>query len=349
LFHIDILTQDQESVLYLLSPSKEGVSLTFNWLKHDLLNILNPIMGFTDLMSHDDKYDEEDQQILMKINENTRQMFQQFKRIAQAEKIFSLVDLSQRGNYHLKHYVSELIDKLKIDHKHEEEIEINIDRCYLVTDYISQQLYRSVLEDLLSFFYLHKGAPPLIVQTQKEDQNVQIRFHFPHCQISAQVIKSFAQVEHFVLGKQPIKKLQMPSLNYLLLCEQTKLIGGEVLIENKKDKISLILILPIDKIESTTIKTSPNPHTGLKLPLQTKERNHLPDDLKHEINDLWDGFDGMMILDRWEVLCQEMIEINKTYQNKELEKHIQKLSHAISSFDIDTLKQIHHHFRTIFE
>ncbi|NOR85971.1 MAG: hypothetical protein GQ527_00030, partial [Bacteroidales bacterium] len=48
---VDIINKDQGISIYLFSHTKQAVNSSFLWLKHDLLNIINPIMGFSDVLS----------------------------------------------------------------------------------------------------------------------------------------------------------------------------------------------------------------------------------------------------------------------------------------------------------
>ena len=245
LYHVDVLHPNNKDRLYLLSPSKESVSQSFLWLKHDLTNILNPILGFSDMMSNDEKFDEEDHLILQKINENSLIMFQQFQRISQLQKIGQLQVDTQTGSYSLRNYLSELSDKLLVDNDLSTDAEINIENACLVPDFITLHQFRSVIEDQLSYFCKQQKQAKLCIRTQQESQKQGIYFHFPLCQLDPQILETFNQIENFVSGISPIHKLQIPSLNYLLLCELTKLAGGYVNIDYSEEEVILKLVLPL--------------------------------------------------------------------------------------------------------
>jgi len=342
LFQVDILQMNQGNLLYLLSPSKESVSKSFLWMKHDLLNILNPIMGFSDMMASEDRFEAEDQMIFQKIHENSQKMFLQFQRIAQLQKVDQFHQNTAAGNYRLKNFMSELVDKLIVDNDLSGEANIDIEYSCSLPEFITQHQFRSVIEDQLSYLCSLQKESQLNIHSQQEELLHAICFHFPHCELSAQILEDFKQIEHFIIADSPIQKLAIASLNYLLFCELCKLAGGHASIYMNNDEVVLKMALPLLK----TLEIDP-PSMARSVQKKNEEiKSYLdlkayPGELVSELKELWGNFDGLMILDQWEILSQKMEEINKKHQNEELEEFIRSISQAVKSFDVDTLKEIY--------
>lgn len=342
LFHVDTLTVNDGNLLYLLSPSKESVSKSFLWMKHDLLNILNPIMGFSDIMATDDRFDPDDQIIFKKIHENSQKMFQQFQKIAQLQKTDQFHQKTTIGDYRLNSFISELVDKLVVDNDLSSEAVINIKYNCSLPEFITQHQFRSIIEDQLSYLCSLQQESQLIINTTEEDHQHAIYFHFPHCELNPQTLEDFEQAENFLAADSSFQKLAIPSLNYLILCELCKLAGGTVKTDLKEHEVILKMVLPLYKTEENDPQIDAIPSQKKKDPIKSYlDIQAYPNELISDLKSLWKDFDGLMILDQWDLLAQEMEKINKKYQNQELEERIQSISKAVKSFDIDTLKNIY--------
>lgn len=341
IYLIDHIVVGKKESYYLLSASNDSVSQSFLWLKHDLLNILNPIMGFSDIMATEEHIGEENRLILQKIHKNSQKMFLQFQRIAQLQNINKQKEFVYNGYYSLKSFLNELVDKLMVDDVLTSDVDISMPQDFLIPDFITLHQFRSVFEDQLSYFCKQQEHAQMTISMLMEEPGNCICFHFPKCSMSPQNLDHFLQVEAFVSSSSSLQKLQIQSLNYLLFNELIKIAGGSSKITYSKEQLIFKVFLPLTESKEKISKNPLSKHPENSQATLILKVDEYPEELLKELKEVWKNFDGLMILDQWESLTQKMIHINKKYNNKELEERIENISAAIKSFDVDTLRGIY--------
>lgn len=82
IYQVDETSITNGDIYYFYNLSSESVQHSFLWLKHDLLNILNPIMGFADVLEESDEIAKDDKILIQKIRSNSHKLYQQIQKLS---------------------------------------------------------------------------------------------------------------------------------------------------------------------------------------------------------------------------------------------------------------------------
>lgn len=345
LYHINEIKESETIQFYLISPSENSVALSFLWLKHDLINILNPIIGFSDILSESKDILDEDAQLIEKIKSNSQKFYEQVQKIA-ALQLLTLNDNDQStGKYLLSDFLLELNNKLRIDNSIEKDIHLEIEGNGHVSDRISNPDFRFAFEEHFSFITKHQSTANIKMKMFAEEDCLKIESVFEHCMLSNRQFEDLKNVELYISESKSIQRLQSDPLNYLLLCELLTQIGGNCEITVKSETLIFMMCFPILetlKHEAELIEIIENAN------IKKTNSFDFPPQLLEELQNKCSNFHGFMILDDWEAISSHMENINKKHNNTDLETLIKDINLAIQSFDVEKLKNIFRKYQLIF-
>ncbi|NPD87007.1 hypothetical protein HNS38_19810 [Lentimicrobium sp. L6] len=345
IYHINMIKESETIHSYLISPSENSVALSFLWLKHDLINILNPIIGFSDILSESNNIHEDDAQLIDKIKSNSQKFYEQVQKIA-ALQLLTLNDNDQAtGKYLLSDFLLELNNKLRVEKSLEEDIHLEILGNGHVSDRISNPDFRFAFEEHFSFLTKHQNTPSIKMKLYTDEDCLKTESVFEDCILSNRQFEDLINVELYISKSKSIKRLQSDPLNYLLLCELLTQIGGNCEITVKDKTLVFMMSFPILetlKYEPELIEVNENTNIKRSNPFD------FPPQLLEELQNKCSGFHGFMILDDWEAMTIQMESINKNHQDTGLVTLIKDIDLAIQSFDVEKLKTIYKKHQLIF-
>ncbi len=338
IYHVDIHEVSGDIRYFFFSPSVQSINNSFLWLKHDLLNILNPIVGFSDILSESTQMDEDEMMMVKRIKANAEKLYKEIQKIAALQQLKNQKFWADDGQYSMSDFIVEIVDKLINTEILPVSPKIVISHSGMVSAEISHIIYRSSLEEMLITLIKFQAIPELKILVFPYNHTFRLKFQLPKCQLPEQTLREINEIQDFLQAKGLINKLQMASANYLLLCELTQKIGGEVLIKNSANDVLLEIVIPI-------VNEAENQHLLLNTSLSTETSNQLP--MKNiqpqqveSIKESYDKFGGFFILDEWEELARNMSEQNKEFQNADVERLIIEIQAATSNFDVERLRRI---------
>lgn len=345
LYHVNKIEESETIHSYLITPSENSVALSFLWLKHDLINILNPIIGFSDILAESEDIPEDDAQLIEKIRSNSQKFYEQVQKIA-ALQLLTLNDNDlAKGKYLLSDFLLELNNKLRIEHSIEKDIQLEVIDNGHVSDRISNPDFRFAFEEHFAFLLKHQSSAGIKMKMKAENDCLNIECIFENCMLSKRQIEDLKNVELYISESKAIYRLQSDPLNYLLLCELLTQIGGHCEITVKGETVFFMMCFPL-------LETLKHEAEMIEIIESTNHRNtnsfDFPPQLLDELQNECSGFHGFMILDDWETLTNQMTNINKKHHNTDLEQLIKDINLAVQSFDIEKLKNIFIKHQLIF-
>lgn len=345
LYLVNTIKESETCNTYLITPSENSVALSFLWLKHDLINILNPIIGFSDILSESEDIPEEDAQLIEKIKSNSQKFYEQVQKIA-ALQLLTLNDSDQAtGKYLLSDFLLELNNKLRVEKSIEEDIQLEVVGNGQVSDRISNPDFRFAFEEHFAFLTKHQTKTGIKMRMYTEDECLNVVSIFEDCMLSKRQVEDLKNVELYISESKAIERLQTDPLNYLLLCELVTQIGGNCELTVKEETVIFKMCFPLletlkHQAEMIEIIENTNPKNGKSF--------DFPPQLLAELKNQCAGFHGFMILDDWETISSRMTNINKKHQDANLELLIKDINLAVQSFDVEKLKSIFKKYLLIF-
>ncbi len=338
IYHVDIHPVSDEICYYFFSPSMQSTNNSFLWLKHDLLNILNPIMGFSDILSESTLMNEEDMILVKRVKANAEKLYKEIQKIAALQQLQSKMPETAAGKYNISDFINEIVDKLKNIDILTEAPKIVISHSGMVSDEVATIIFRSTLEELLVTFINFQSLPELKILLFPYNHTFRLKFQFPKCNLPQRMIDEFIEVQNFIQGSGLISKLQLASANFLLMCELTQIMGGDTQVKYSDQDLALEIILPSLSEDENQYMTK-NQLNNTDSVGQISPKSIHPD-LLASIKSNYDKFGGFFILDEWEELASSMNQLNKEYQNPDIERIIIDIQSATSSFDVERLRRI---------
>jgi len=335
---------------YLFTPSFNSVQQSFLWLKHDLLNILNPIMGFSEFLMESESISKEDIELVDKIHQNSQLMFTQLDQLSILQKISILKHQVHADDYSVGDFMKEMIDTLIINKQVDTPPQLNIQTDKLIYAKLANHDLRAVLENQILYFLSWQESRKLDFNISIKDDQVMIQIEFYDNNIPQNYLDELVLLEKFAKECHSIDKLHSPGLNYLILIQVVDILQGKVKINKNTQIIPLgEMIFPITKLQTKAKgEKSNNPHSDFSNIKKKAYQINLPKDEHQQMQKLCNSFDGLIILDDWEEFALKIEEINSTIQNDEIEKLIQEIRTAIRLFDLDKLKKIHSDCKSAF-
>lgn len=348
-YHIDRV-RERDYTYLLFSSSRNSTELSFLWLKHDLLNILNPIMGFSDVLLDSETMEPDELELIHKIYQNSKKMYQHMDNLSILQNLGIKKHLVIADEYQVKDFVFELADTLLINENIHYPSAITDNTKRNIAAKIAYHDFRRILEKQILIFLSWQESKRVDFDISIKNDSVNIQILFPNCKVPSNFLDEFILVERFAESCEKIDKLQTVGLNYLLLIQIIMNMHGTVKLKFIKDEFDyLLLSFPIssndiEKPESklqglnTWKKEDKNKHSKLNIPPQQFKK----------LEELFNNFDGLIILDDWEDFAKKIEAINRPLKNKEIESIIENIRTSIRLFDIVMLKKIHQDGKELF-
>lgn len=343
-YMINELKESEGLSYYFLYPKNNSVALSCLWLKHDLINILNPIMGFSEILAESDDMNEEDNLLIRKIGVNSKKMFEQIQKLS-ALQLLTLKDKKEsKGQYLINDFLLEINNKLIIEKTLQGEIKNDLKTEIYVSNRICKADFQQAFEGFLSFLARSQKTSNMEIKSVLSDKSIALNFILEDCMIYPNQIEDIQNIDKYILKNQTITSLKADTLNYLLINEISHQIGGKCSFYTDGNRIVFHIELPIQNSSNKAqdFKSIDSPHAN------TNNDFHFSVELQEELKKLFSNFDGLMVLDKWETFNSELEIINARFQNANLEQHIKNLKDAIQSFDVDSLKNFYHKCQSIF-
>lgn len=341
IYQVDETSITNGDIYYFYNLSSESVQHSFLWLKHDLLNILNPIMGFADVLEESDEIAKDDKILIQKIRSNSHKLYQQIQKLSLLQNLNHEKE-NKRGSYEIADFITEITNQLLANNTIDQIQKIEISHNGKVSDRIIQSDFRNSLEEHLSYLIGFQKKRELKILALFYNNYFRIKFQLPICNLPKQYLSEIHEIENFINKSEAITKLQIPSLNYLILSELCHSIGASISLKNDEEMTIFEMLLPSLSAQKD-IKHSEN-----KLPTlfhTKKEEFHfqsISPELLVKMKGIFEKFDGLLILDEWQKLSVKLKHLNNTYQNSELESIINDIEDGIESFDVEKLRSIYH-------
>lgn len=345
LYLVNTIKESETTNTFLITPSENSVALSFLWLKHDLINILNPIIGFSDILSESEGIPEDDAQLIEKIKSNSQKFYEQLQKIA-ALQLLTLNDNDQAtGKYLMSDFLLELNNKLRVEKSIEEDIQLDVVDNGHVSDRISNPDFRFAFEEHFAFLTKHQTKAGIKMRMYAEDDCLNVEGIFEECMLSNRQLEDLNNVELYISESKAIERLQSDPLNYLLLCELLTQIGGNCEIIVKGETVVFKMCFPL-------LETLKHQAEMIEIIENSNHKNanisEFPPQLLDDLQNHCSGFHGFMILDDWEALTSQMTNINKKHQDANLELLIRDINLSVQSFDVEKLKSIFKKHQLIF-
>lgn len=335
---------------YLFSKNNNSTSQSFLWLKHDLLNILNPIMGFSDVLLESETIEPDELELIEKIHQNSKKMYYQIDRLATLQNLSNSKQVIKAEEYKVSDFFYEMADILWVNKLIDYPSRVNIKPEANVTANISNHNLRSILEGQIVFMLSFQDKKKVDFNILVKDNTVIVQIEFETSQFPINYLEEMQTLEKFSNNCLEIKSIQTTGLNYLLLSQIIGAINGGIFVHNKNNQYYLELSFPIKtRIKEEIIKEVVD-YDDLKTthskPIDVK---NIPDELFKKLQKICHRFDGLIILDKWEELATKVEKANSISQNKDIGKIVEDIRIAIRLFDIDKLKKIHTECKMVFD
>lgn len=346
-YQVDEFDISNDVHYFFYSLTKESVNHSFLWLKHDLLNVINPIMGFSDVLDESDEIPEDDLVLIRKIKSNAEKLYDQIQKLALLQSLESKNKLLS-GTYEIEDFIKELSNQLSAN-----QLDIvnrtKISHSGKVSDRIIQSDFRNTLEEHIKYMSSFQKTHNIEILSQYNNRNFIVKIFLQNCEPPSTYLDRIQDVDLFITKCEPINNLQTNTLNYLILSEICNTIGATIQ-QLKHDKHIIIQLNIPSLSDEKEIKPNIN---GIDKKHITKEKTNLfkemPEDLFTQMKSICINFDGLLILDEWQKVCDQLLHLNKKHKNPELKNLIKTIQSAIQSFDVEVLRntynQCHHLFK----
>lgn len=342
LYHIDQITEAEEDAYYFFILSKHSIRSSYLWLKHDLLNVLNPIMGFADILSESENIDDDEQMLIEKIKSNAERMYDQLQKLAVLQNLAIEHKVQEKGHYYFRDFMIELADKIQVNGTSCQIEEQRSPKMNYIDGRIGQAHFRSALEEFLIFLSQYQSRATIICSLISSDLHQSLQISIPKCSIPEQLEAELLTIEQFSEAMGHINRLQLSTINYMIICEWMQIMGGKSEISFNDKEGLLQLKMPI-------IQSDDKDHSYKQRIRYTKKQANtdhqasynIPEPLLKKLKKLWKPFEGLIILDEWNDLLLKMRGINQEYKNEDLDKIITDTESAVNNFDVEKLRDIY--------
>jgi hypothetical protein len=349
-YKIDKLSKSEGLTLFFISASKDSTKQSFLWLKHDLLNILNPIMGFSDILLESEQITPDNLELIEKINSNSRKIYHQINQISLSQAIAKPYYNLNIEEYDVSTFMNELMDKLIINNSIESH-QIHITPCKNdVSAHIASHEFRTVLENQLIIFMQWQDHPQLEISSSINKRSVTIKVSFSNCMIPTNKLRDITKIQQLRAVCKPIDKLQIEGFNYLILAQITDLLGAKMQLIYEENKSCIL------QFSFPIVKQSNNQSESAILTNNFQNNNSeiknikldIPRSMEIQLKEICANFDGLVILDEWEELATKIEEINMSYHILEIQQIVEEIRTAIRTYHVGKLKKIHQYCKSIF-
>lgn len=348
-YFIDLLL-DGGDQYFFFSATSNSVNKSFLWIKHDLLNILNPIMGFSDVLLEMTGLPNDEKELISKIHQNSKKMYRQIDKLSLLQNLNVRNQIFAAEEYQLLDFVNEMADILLVNKYIDIPSTIHIQDDAYITAQIANHDFRSALETQIHFFLSYQNIKQANFNVVAQGEFLTLIIEFDNCIVPENYFQELLQMEKFLSECKYIDKVQIPGLNYLLLLQIVNILFGEVEITNEtENKYELKIHFPISNYKKGGIHTTDNQSNNSNYNYKNSiDLSHLNDDLFKKIKKILKSFDGLIILDEWEKFAIKLERANKADQDKNILAITNNIREAIRLFDVDRLKKIHSDCRNAF-
>lgn len=350
LYIIDKIEEGQGRVFYLFNASKNSVNQSFLWLKHDLLNILNPIMGFSDVLSESENLDQDERELVSKIYNNSKKMYTQFEQIATLQHLNQDEEKIKAEEYHVIDFLKEIADKLFINEHITERASIRSSHHGELWSNIAHRHFRNALENQVIILLNWTDDKKVNFVLENDEKSISIDIIFGIGKYPANKMEEFKTVDNFIQECKPINKLQSEGLNYLLLSQLCYIMGGKVKLNfNHNREVNIKLQFPLSHINTKqSLLQLSDENEENSITHITKQKNSIPKVLLHDFKILCNSFDGLIILDEWEDFANKIEEMNQHSLNPILLQITEEIRTAVRTFNVVQLKILLQTCRNLF-
>jgi len=349
-FNIDRFTENGID-FFLFCKNNNNTSQSFLWLKHDLLNILNPIMGFSDVLLESETIEPDELELIEKIHQNSKKMYNQIDRLAILQNLGNKSHNFNAEEYKVGDFFYEMADILWVNKFIDYPSKVTVEPNANVTASISNHNLRNILEGQIVFMLSFQDKKNVDFNILLRNDRVIIQIEFGKSQLPTNYLEEMQSIEKFSNQCNEIKTIQTTGLNYLLLSQVISTLNGEIYIQDNKDnnKYYLELSFPVKNRINEDITKDIVEYDDLKTnQFKTINAKNIPDNLFKKLHKICHRFDGLIILDKWEELANKVEKANSVNQNKDIKKIVEDIRVAIRLFDIEKLKKIHVDCKMIF-
>lgn len=346
-YHIDKVSSS-DSTTFFFTPNNNLSIDTIQWIRHELFNILNPIMGFSDYLLESENIKPDELELIGRIHSNARKMFNIIDQANLFQTILNRTEAIEAVEYSVYDFILELSDSLLIKGITDKACGITIQDNANVRAYIANHNLRTILENhiinLLSF-QIQKSVD---FNISKKESSIFIEINLGSSQLPTNYLNDIIKIENTFKNCLQIERLDKTGLNYILLLLLLDNLNSQITtLINNDNTLHIKLIIPIATYLETTsspYKTHPKDNYS-----QKKFANDIPKELYHKLYLLFIKLGNINLLDNWEELAQKFELANTKHQNKAIENTIQNIRKSIKIFDILELKKIHTKLSLIFE
>lgn len=340
IYTIDNLGLDDGVKYYLYSLSNQSVNHSFLWLKHDLLNILNPIMGFADILEDSDDLIEEDLVLAKKIKNNSDKLYHQIQKLSLLQNLENKQNIKS-GSYDIEDFIKELSNQLLVNNIVDNISKTEVAHQGKVSDRIIQSDFRSTLEEHIEYLTNFQKHKDLKILSVFYNQTFRIKILLNECHPPESYLELIEEVDNFINDCQPITKLQISAVNFLILNEICDIFGAQIKQRKEANDIIIEISLPSLTNEEDIITLAAGDNEILGISHTDNYFKEMPIELYSQIKDLCMQFDGLLILDEWQKVNEQLLIINSKFNNEYLDFIIKEINTGIQSFDVERLRKIY--------
>lgn len=348
IYKVDEFDKIQGVKYYFFTLSNESVSHSFLWLKHDLLNILNPIMGFSDVLFESEDIQKEDKVLIKKIKNNADKIYQQIQKLALLQSLESKHTV-HTGSYEVVDFINELQNQLIAKQIFESISKTEITHQGKVNDRIIQSDFRSTLVEHLEYLVTFQNQKDLKIQSAYQKDSFIVKLILSDCNAPSNYMKMIEEVDQFLSECKAISKMQINAVNYLILNEICDSFGAKIIQRKIENDIIIEFVFPSISVEKEFKSIQKNTDIQTTYSTETKLFSNIPEHLYNNIRALLLNFDGLLILDEWQKLSNQLMFLNQKHKNEELHTVINDIQAGIQTFDVEGLRKIYHQCQQEFK
>jgi len=345
-YNIDKIT-DSDTTTYFITPNNNLSNYTLPWIKHELFNILNPIMGFSDYLLESEDINPNELELIERIHLNAKKMFDTIGQANLFQIIVNKTETIEADEYSVYDFILELSDSLLIKNNIDKPCSIKIQEDTNVSAYIANPNLRTILENHIVNLLTFQAQKNADFSIFKRDAFVYIEIDLGANLLPSNYLNDIKKTETAYKDCKKIKKLDGLGLNYILLLLILDNLNSQIsTFVNKEDILQIRLTIPI----TTQLKKTSNYkniHSENNDTLSIHYKN-VPPGLHDELNILFNNLGNINLLDSWEEMAQEFEYTNAKHKNTVVEITINNIRKAINAFDIIELKEIHAKLSLVF-
>lgn len=315
-------------------------------LKHDIYNLYNTLIGFSEVLKETESFDENDYLILNRLNANARDLYTETKILMEFELLkeldFNISKSFVKANDFILSYFNHHTEYGKrivlIQHENpHEELFLNINHEYFKTSF---DLFVNTIFNLFD-------AVNVVLDVYLKG-HIHIEFKFEKGELAENdIIYEISQLNNFFNLETPVKSLQFRLFHFFYIHIVAQKLGGEFNLSYSEENgnYEAIWILPFDSGVNIDNSTLSNVDISLKDSISEEVQEELlpSEELKHEIAKLFSKLESVYILDEWIKFANNLESLGrKKYREDDeyIAAFIKKIRQGVELFDIKALQLI---------